>query len=129
MLKLSWRETLLYKRKKYNDLFKLMNQTAEGTARFNQLCVEDTKLQEWSGQTHQTIAAAIFGNPTFRVGMKEAFEQDGLGGLFDLHQKLYEKGFVTIEEAASAFSISAEEMRAANAAHPALFKAWHISGC
>ncbi len=128
MVKLTLRERLLYKRKKYDALSKLMRRTKEGAARFNQLCIQDAGLQVWIGRTHLTVAAAIFRNPKLKAAMKETAEREGMGKLFDLHKTLDEKGFVTIEEAAAAFGITTDEMKATITAHPAIFKEWHISG-
>ncbi len=129
MQKLTFRERWLYRRKKFDKLHQLMNQTKEGAARFNELCVQDVRLHDWQSQHQPKMAAEIFSNPKLSAGMKKALEAQGRGKLFDLYKSLHEKGFVTIEEAAAAFGMKTDEMRDAVAACPALFKEFHISGC
>ena len=129
MSKLTLREKWLYRRKKYDALSKLMKQTEDGAARFNELCSKDASLQAWLGQVSLMMAAMISHDPKHRVGMREISKQEGQDKLFDLYKTLGEKGFVTVEEAAAAFGMTADEMKATIAARPALFKAWHISGC
>jgi len=129
MPKLTLRERWLYGRKKFDKLHRLMSQTKEGAARFNELCVQDARLHAWQGQLQPKMAAEIFSNPKLRAGFKKAMKAQGRGKLFDLYKSLHKKGFVTIEEAAAAFGMKTEEMRDAIAAYPALFKEFHISGC
>ena len=129
MLKFTLREQWLYRRKKFEKLQQLMSRTEKGTIRFNDLCVLDASLRAWQGQLQPKIAATIFSDPKLSAGMKEALERKGKGKLFDFYKSLHEKGFVTVEEAAAAFGMTREEMKASIAAHPELFTELHISGC
>ncbi len=124
--KLTLREKWLYRRKKYDALSKLMKQAEGGAARFNKLCTQDASLQTWLGRTRLMMSAAIR-NPKFSAALKEKVKRDGQGKLFDLYKSLDDKGFVTTEEAAAAFGMTVEEMKATVAAYPAMFKEWHIS--
>lgn len=129
MLKLTLHEKWLYRRKKYDALSKLMRSTKDGVARFDELCSQDASLQTWLGQASLMMAAMIGPDSQRSARMREVFKREGQGKLFDLHKTLAKKGFVTVEEAAAVFGITTEEMKATIAAYPALFKAWHISGC
>lgn len=129
MPKLSLREKWLYRRKKYDALSKLMKQTEDGATRFNELCAQDASLQTWLGQASLTMAAMIGDDPKRRARMRKVFKRKEQGKLFELYKTLGEKGFVTVEEAAAAFGMTPEEMKATIAAKPEFFKEWHISGC
>lgn len=129
MPKLTLRERWFYRQKKFDKLHQLMLRTKEGAARFNELRVQDASVQAWLGQLQRNTAAAIFSNPKLKAAMKKSLGHQDRGKLMNFYESLYKKGSVTVEDAAAAFGMTTEEMKAAIAAHPGLIKELQIGDC
>lgn len=128
-VKLTLRERLLYKLKKYSQLHRLMFRTKEGAARFNALCFQDRTLRAWQGSIQQSaIVDKIFSNsdPERIAKIRKLFEQKGLKKLFELYESHNKHGAVSIEDAAIAFGMTTGEMKSALVTNPELFGWLHI---
>ncbi len=123
MPKLSVRERLLYKLKKYSHLRSAMHQTADGAARFNRLVEHDVNLQAWLSAEQHSIAQEIIRNTQFYYFMK----QRSSASIFEMYEHLGRNGFVTLEQAATAFNVPRNEMRERIKEYPALFVGFNIT--
>lgn len=121
------RAKAFYTLRQYDELFRLLAASPEGTEQFLALCHHDDHLTRWYAIKATEAMAGIFADPELTAQERAWHEANGTQELFALHQQVHAAGFATVEEVATALGVPVEEIRDTIAASPALFEGHHFT--
>lgn len=121
------RARAFYKLGRYEELFRLLAASPDGTEQFLALCQHDDHLTRWYAGQITAIMDRIFADPEQTARARAWYEANGLREFFAIQQQMHAVGFATVEEIVAALGVSVEEIQDTIAANPALFEGTHFT--
>ena len=119
---LKGRARMLYREKKYGELFDHICGTDEGINTFMELCRQDNDLCRWYAGFQKKMWDKVFGNPGLEVFFRAMADKQGFSDIFEFQKNIHTFGFATAEEFANVFGCTVEDIRETVAQNPELFR-------